>query len=76
VLSRRCARHDEAFQAIARQCRRLDKYYITSRYPNGLPDSTPADYFDQDEAREAIALAQDILTLTEEKLSGLLSIRR
>jgi len=34
----------------------LYKYYIISRYPNGLPGLVPSEYFDQDEAKEAMGI--------------------
>jgi HEPN domain-containing protein len=73
TLSRRCSRFDLIFQTIEGDCRRLDKYYITSRYPNGLPDSAPADYFDESEAQEAIAYAQKVVASVRQQLQSLLN---
>jgi len=42
-------------------CRKLDKLYVISRYPNGLPDGIPHDYFDETEAQEAINNADAII---------------
>jgi HEPN domain-containing protein len=39
----------------------LDKYYIPTRYPNGLEDGAPADTYTQKEADEAIDYAQQIV---------------
>jgi len=71
VLSRKCSKYDEAFHTIAGECRRLDKYYITARYPNGLPDATPAEYFDQEEAQAAIGYAETIVGMVATKLASL-----
>ncbi|MBN1418662.1 MAG: HEPN domain-containing protein [Planctomycetes bacterium] len=38
----------------------LDKYYIPTRYPNGLADGAPADAYTRTEAEQAIAHAEDI----------------
>jgi HEPN domain-containing protein len=39
----------------------LDKLYITTRYPNGLPDLTPTDVFSVKDSKEAIEAAQRII---------------
>lgn len=46
--------------------KRLDKLYIPTRYPNGLPDSIPAEVFTLEEAREAISLAKDLIGVARE----------
>ncbi len=71
VLSRRCSAYDADFASIEPECRRLDKYYVTSRYPNGLPDGTPAEWFDHKEAEDAMAFARGIVTLVDAKLTTL-----
>jgi HEPN domain-containing protein len=38
----------------------LDKYYIPTRYPNGLAAGAPADVYTRSEAEGAIAHAEDI----------------
>ncbi len=55
--------------AFMPHAKRLDKLYIPTRYPNGLPDSIPADVFTEDEARAAMRTAEELL----EELSGRLS---
>jgi len=40
----------------------LDKFYIPTRYPNGLPDLTPEQSYFRQDAEQAIALAVDLLT--------------
>lgn len=39
----------------------LDKLYIPTRYPNGLPDLTPADVFSEQDARAAMEAARLII---------------
>lgn len=60
-LLRRCLKYDKGFSKFRHSCYRLDKFYITSRYPNGLPSSIPHFYFDGREAGEAIKIAAGIL---------------
>jgi HEPN domain-containing protein len=35
----------------------LDKYYIPTRYPNGLPGEVPYEAFDEEDSQKAIGLA-------------------
>lgn len=46
---------------IERAARRLDQYYMTTRYPDALPAGAPFEYFDREQASEAIAQARTIL---------------
>ena len=39
----------------------LDKFYIPTRYPNGLPGGLPSDAYTEDEAEGAIAKARSSL---------------
>jgi HEPN domain-containing protein len=39
----------------------LDKHYIPSRYPNGFDSGIPADFYTEDEAKDAIGRAEEIL---------------
>jgi HEPN domain-containing protein len=42
--------------------RRLDEYYIPTRYPNGLPGTArPHEFYDAEEAAECLQLAQSVL---------------
>ncbi|MBN1583123.1 MAG: HEPN domain-containing protein [Anaerolineae bacterium] len=67
ALGKECAQWDTDFEKLEPGYRHLDRYYITTRYPNGLPGSIPAEYFEEDEAQEALALAEQIVTLVETK---------
>ena len=53
----------------AAQAKKLDRYYIPTRYPNGLPGSVPSRYFDDPkEAEEAMELAKSLIGLVEKKI--------
>ena len=43
----------------------LDKFYIPTRYPNGLDAGAPADAYTAAEARQAIGHAQDIIAFCQ-----------
>jgi HEPN domain-containing protein len=49
--------------------KKLDRYYIPTRYPNGLPGGIPATFFDDsEEAGEAMRLARDLIDVVKEKM--------
>ncbi|OGF68313.1 MAG: hypothetical protein A2Y62_11485 [Candidatus Fischerbacteria bacterium RBG_13_37_8] len=52
------------------QAKKLDKYYILTRYPNGLPGGVPSRFFDDPkEAEEAMLLARNVVELVERKIA-------
>jgi len=59
---------DPDFKEVA-QAKKLDKYYVPTRYPNGLPGGVPSRYFDDPkEAEEAMELAKRVNELVEKKV--------
>ena len=46
---------------LARKAKRLDHYYISARYPDAYAEGSPFEYFDEDQAREALDFAHDFL---------------
>lgn len=54
----------------ATQAKKLDEYYIPTRYPNGLPGGVPSRFFnDPKEAEEAMHLARSVIELVERKIT-------
>ncbi|MCX5885332.1 MAG: HEPN domain-containing protein [Proteobacteria bacterium] len=47
----------------------LDKLYIPTRYPNGLPQGIPHDYFTKSDAEQAIEAAWRIYEWCKSKIS-------
>jgi HEPN domain-containing protein len=70
-LGRACAQFDAEFAKLQSSYRRLDRYYITARYPNGLPGLVPAEYFEEEEAQEALLFAEQIVALVQSKFETL-----
>ena|SRR3990172_2799574 len=56
-------------ETLLNHARVLDKYYILTRYPNGFDSGAPTDYFTEEEARNSIRLAEDILEFCRHKIS-------
>ena len=50
-----------ALADLEEAARRLDQYYVPTRYPNGLPGGTPADVFSKAQATEALAQAKQFV---------------
>lgn len=46
----------------------LDKFYIPTRYPNGFDWGAPMDYFERDDAKEAIKDAGEIIRYAKSKI--------
>ncbi len=56
---------DPAFRDVAK-ARRLDEYYIPTRYPNGLPGGIrPHEFYDEEEATECLELAESLLAVID-----------
>ncbi|MFX1512710.1 MAG: HEPN domain-containing protein [Promethearchaeota archaeon] len=59
---------DTEFEKVIK-AKKLDRFYIPTRYPNGLPGGIPSRYFDDpEEAKEAMELAKAVLDLVEKKI--------
>ena len=68
LLARRCQAYESEFVSVLDICKRLDQYYIPTRYPNGLPGGIPHEVFTEEDARKALEGLGGIITL----VSGLL----
>ncbi len=49
----------------------LDGYYVSTRYPNGLPDGIPANVYTSRAAVEACGIAEDVVNIVRQKVSSL-----
>jgi HEPN domain-containing protein len=69
VLLRMAATIDGEFHTID-TAKRLDDYYIPTRYPNGLPGGIPAQYYDdEEEAERALELCRKVVQLVKRKIA-------
>ncbi len=46
----------------------LDKFYIPTRYPNGLPGGLPSQAYSEDEARQALGWSGDLIAAVGERI--------
>lgn len=67
-LCDRCQSYQAEFGALKAKMGRLDRFYIPTRYPNGLPGGIPAEMYDQSDAKEAITWASEAIEAVERYL--------
>jgi HEPN domain-containing protein len=59
---------DDEFKEL-KDAKRLDDYYIPTRYPNGLPGEIPAHYYDDpEESKRAVEWSEKIISLVKDKI--------
>jgi HEPN domain-containing protein len=70
-LCRQAAGVDPEFDVLRRRVGRLDRFYIPTRYPNGLPGGIPAESFDASDSVRALELALEATEFAARKLGGI-----
>jgi HEPN domain-containing protein len=56
--------------AISLEVQLLDRFYIPTRYPDALPGSLPEGLPDEQDAQQALQLAQEVFALTTRTIQG------
>ena len=56
---------EDEFQTI-KKTKALDLYYIPTRYPNGLPDQIPHEFYQKEDAEVCVDYAEQILSRIEQ----------
>jgi HEPN domain-containing protein len=59
---------DPEFAGLAGEAAPLDKYYIPTRYPNGLPGGIPSEAFSRGDAEMALAMCAKVLDFVRQRL--------
>jgi HEPN domain-containing protein len=54
---------------IEKMARRLDVYYITTRYPDAFSEGAPMSYFDEEQAAEALSFAARFIEIARKELA-------
>jgi HEPN domain-containing protein len=57
------------FASLQDRCRRLDQLYIPTRYPNGLPDGVPHDFYDAGLSEQALADLEAVIACAQRFVS-------
>ena len=64
-LCRLCARYDTTFEKFYDDLKKLDRFYIPTRYPNGVPNGTPRENYIKDDSDFALRIARMVLRKVE-----------
>lgn len=67
-LGQQAATYEAEFAEKVRRWSILDGYYVPTRYPNSLPDGIPARVYTRDAAKEAVGMAQEIVSYVGKRL--------
>ena len=60
---------EEVPAEVSSAARRLDAYYVPTRYPNGWPEGKPGDYYSRQDAEAAIDDARRIVEFCERHMA-------
>lgn len=71
-LAEMCAESLPGLAEAKRDIAGLDKHYIPTRYPNGLPGGIPSQVFSADDAERALALAERAIAIVRKALENYL----
>jgi len=69
LLAQEAAALEGAFAKIESACRRLDQLYIPTRYPNGLPDAVPHDFYDRSLSDQALGDLDGVIACVQHAMS-------
>lgn len=70
-LALECSREDGQFSSLVAQAGVLDRYYLSSRYPDAVPaPAVPFEMFSQEEADQAWNFARTVVETVRVKISG------
>jgi len=62
-LVKEASEKDDGFAGLRAQAAALDRFYIPTRYPNGLPGGIPAESYSEEDGKQAIEMAEAVLAL-------------
>ena len=70
-MAQRCAIDNESFREMLPRIKKLDRFSIQTRYPNGLPGGVPAELFDQEDADLALTRTMETLRVVRTEIKAL-----
>jgi HEPN domain-containing protein len=62
---------EKMFQKLAEEAKRLDRFYIPARYPNGLPGGSPFQTFTSNDLADALSDANKVFKVARKFLASL-----
>jgi HEPN domain-containing protein len=63
-------KHTARFSTLKKEAMALDRFYIPTRYPDGLPGITPSEAYNQDDAKLAFAFAKKFIVAAKEAIEA------
>ena len=69
LLDALATRHPELLP-LRPDARRLDRFYIPTRYPNGLPAGAPFENYDRNDLLQAVEMTERVVAAAEGLLRG------
>jgi HEPN domain-containing protein len=68
-LAQQCAEYDSEFKELLDAGKYLDRFYLTTRYPDAVaPPALPYELFTEEDFKKALELAERILRFVERKI--------
>ncbi len=67
-LCEMAAQYDPAFLELQKQVKLLDFYYVEARYPNAMEGAIPAEFYNKQDAEQAIAMARLIIEAVQARV--------
>lgn len=64
-LAERCSEYDARFRSLLEPCQELDVFYIPTRYPNGVPDGAPYEFFGAGHSERGAAAFRKLLDVIQ-----------
>ncbi len=64
------SKQDNRFQKVISESKRLDRYYIPTRYPNGIPGGSPFQVYDKDDLEKAFKDLKKIVDICRQFLEN------
>lgn len=61
-LCEMAAQYDPDLVGLQQQVKLLDFYYVEARYPNALEEVIPAEFYSEQDASQAIAMAEAVIS--------------
>jgi len=60
ALAKKAIKYNKDFDKIIDDCKDLDKYYIPTRYPDSVPEGTPHEFYQEEDAEKALKVAKKV----------------
>ncbi len=57
-------------EALGQAAERLDRLYVPTRYPNVWPSGAPFEHYSEEDAREAVKHAREVLAFARGEIEG------